>query len=122
MSRAVNTIPVVPYPRLVGEVLQHRREALGLYQSQLASALSVTQSAYSRIEKGETTVSVSQLRMLAHTLGTTPGNLLAEADQWALQLSMHGVNVIDSKEVSPAAILIGLGILAALLASASKGA
>ncbi len=119
MNRQVNPTPVIPYRRLVGEVLQARRLELNLHQRQLASALGITQSGYSRIEKGETTISVSQLRIVAGILRTLPSDLLVTADLWARQLRARGVTVSDEKEISPAAILIALGILTALIASTS---
>lgn len=119
MNRSVNPSPAIPYNRLVGEVLQARRTARGLHQNHLASALGVTQSGYSRIEKGETTLTISQLRILARALGTSSNEILASADAWAQQLRARGVNVTDEKEVPRAAILIGLGILAAIIAATS---
>jgi hypothetical protein len=46
-----------------------------------------------------------------------PGEILREADSLADQLRAQGVDVTGEKGVNPAAIMIGLGILAALLAS-----
>jgi len=42
---------------------------------------------------------------------------LSEADSLAEQLRAQGVDVSDEKSVHPAAVMIGLGILAAILAA-----
>lgn len=107
--------PVVPYTALLGRILQHHRDIRRLNQSDVASVLRISQSAYSRIEQGDTTISVAQLRLIARQLGLAPWQVLQEADSLAARLGKQGVEVSDEKEVSPAAVMIGLGILAALM-------
>jgi len=51
-------------------------------------------------------------------LGLQPAQVLQWADQYAAQLRQQGVDVISEKPDNPAAIAIGLGLLAALLMSA----
>jgi len=109
--------PTIPYTALVGQVLLRHRGRLGLDQNDLAKALNASQSAYSRIEQGDTTISISQLRVIARRLDIRPSAVLSEADRLAEQLRGQGVDVSDEKGVHPAAIMIGLGILAAILAS-----
>lgn len=113
---------VLPYNALVGQVLQRRRESSGKSQGMAAQALGLTQSAYSRVESGQTALTVSHLRSLAQLLGTTPENILSEANNLANLLVQKGVQVpnekpVDNDEKAKAALLIGLGILIALLAS-----
>lgn len=107
--------PAVPYTSVLGQVLQHYRNYRQLHQQHLANALNISQSAYSRIEQGSTSVSVPQLRIIAQQLGMTPDHILRETDKYAEHLKRQGVEVTDDKGISPAAIVIGLGILAALL-------
>src|SRR3989304_6828751 len=109
--------PAIPYTPLVGQVLLGHRGRKSLHQNDLATALGVSQSAYSRIEQGDTTISISQLRVIARRLGIAPGDLLREADGLAERLRMQGVEVRHEKGMDPAAIMIGLGILAAILAA-----
>jgi transcriptional regulator with XRE-family HTH domain len=90
---------------------------MGLHQSQIADAIGLSRSAYSRIESGDTSMTLSQLRPVARVLGLAPSQLLTEADHYAAQLEVSGVSIPDMKAVNPAAILIGLGLLAALLAA-----
>lgn len=113
---------VMPYNALVGHVIQRHREILGHTQGEVAHALGLTQSAYSRVESGQTALTVSHLRSLANTLGITPDGILSEADSLAIQLTKKGVQVPNEKPVDgdkevKAALLIGLGILIAILAS-----
>lgn len=109
--------PTITYPALVGQViLKHRRER-GADQSVIAQALGITQPAYSRLEQGHSVLSLTQLRSVARALTLTPGALLAEVDQLAAQLVREGVEITDEKGIAPGAILVGLGILAALIAS-----
>jgi len=110
--------PAIPYTALVGQVLLGHRGRKGLQQNDLAAALGVSQSAYSRIEQGDTTISIPQLRVIARRLGIAPSDLLREADGLAERLGRQGVEVSDEKGMHPAAVMIGLGILAAILASA----
>jgi len=57
------------------------------------------------------TISTSQLRVIARRLGVAPGDLLREADGLAERLRMQGVEVSDEKGVHPAVIMIGLAYL-----------
>jgi transcriptional regulator with XRE-family HTH domain len=102
---------------LVGKVLANQRAARNFDQAAVAAALGISQSAYSRIERGETPISVFQLSRASRCLGMRPGEILARADGWADQLVGQGVQIADEWKVTPSAIMIGLGVLAALLAA-----
>lgn len=113
---------VMPYNALVGQVIQRHREILGKNQGEVAQALGLTQSAYSRVESGQTALTVSHLRSLASTLRTTPDSILFETDFLAKQLVKKGVQVpnekpTDNDQEMKAAFLIGLGILLVILAN-----
>lgn len=112
--------PVVTYPSLVGQILARAREAQGIKQGALATALGLSQSAYSRLESGDSVLNVSQLRTIATQLGSSSGQILQQADQYETQLRQQGVDVVSEKQANPAAIAVGLGLLAALLLSAKK--
>jgi transcriptional regulator with XRE-family HTH domain len=107
--------PVVTYPALVGKLLAQRRDQVGIKQGELADALGLSQSAYSRLEAGESVLNLSQLRNVCAQLGLTPAQVLHAADQYEGMLRRQGVEVIAEKPNNPAAIAIGLGLLAALL-------
>ena len=103
------------YPTLVGKVLEQQRRRLGIKQSDLAAALKMSQSAYSRLESGDSIVNLAQLHIIAPQLRMSPSEVLASADRYATHLRQQGVDVVSEKPVNPAAVAIGLGLLVALL-------
>lgn len=106
---------VVPYSALVGRVIETGRKNIALSQEEMAHRLGLSQSAYSRLEAGQTSMTLSQLRSAAQVLGRESSSLLSEADQYARRLEAQGVAVPNEKQVDKAALLVGLGILLALL-------
>lgn len=110
--------PLVTYPALVGKILAQQREAHGIKQGDFAATLGLSQSAYSRLESGDSVLNLSQLRNAATQLGLQPAQVLQWADQYEARLRQQGVDVVSEKPDNPAAIAIGLGLLAALLMSA----
>ena len=112
--------PTISYGRLVGRIVEHLRTQQGLHQTAIAKSLGISQSAYSRLELGQSGMSVTQLRTIAEKLRTTPDSLLHYATLYANQLRAQGVTVTDDKVESAASVLIALGILAALIAAASS--
>ena len=111
--------PAITYAQLLGRVVEHHRRQIGLHQAAIANALSVTQSAYSRLEQGDSAMSVNHLRVIAQALRTTPAKLLSDTDNYAAALRAKGVDIRDGrKEDFPVgAILLALGLLAALFAA-----
>lgn len=111
--------PKLTYQALVGYVLQHQRKRLKLEQGVFATQIGISQSAFSRIESGSTAASVSQLRKIAPLLAMKPSEILGEADRLASDLERQGVEVLAEKEdsITPAAAMLGLGLLVALLSS-----
>jgi hypothetical protein len=53
----------------------------------------------------------------AEQLGLSPAEILKSADQYALRLHQQGVQIVPGKQDPTAAIVIGLGLLAALFMS-----
>lgn len=86
-------------------------------QGDLATALGLSQSAYSRLEAGESVINLTQLRNVCAQLGVPASQVLSWADQYEMQLRQQNVDVIAEKPNNPAAIAIGLGLLAALFLS-----
>lgn len=116
-----NTVAVKPqitYGAVLGKVIEYRRRQLERTQAPFAAALGMTQSGYSRIEKGQTSLSVLQLQVIASLLDCLSAELLSDADRYASLLRERGAEIVaDKKEGSPAGLLIAAGILVALLAS-----
>lgn len=107
--------PEVPYPSLLGQVLKQVRQARNVQQTDLAAALGLSQSAYSRLESGDSILNAWQLRQCALELGTTPSVLLAEVERMELQLTQAGVSIVAEKKSNPAAAMLGIAFLVALL-------
>lgn len=112
---------VMPYNVLLGKILQRQREVIGKSQSEIAEATGFTQSAYSRIESGQTVLTISSLRTIAETLALKADEVIKEADRLAKELESQGVSVPvekpESSDNAKAGLLIGLGILLILLAT-----
>ncbi len=112
--------PKITHGEVLGRIIEHRRRQLKLKQEPFAQSLGITQSGYSRIEKGLTAVSVHQLQVIAPVLRCKSADLLHDADRYVRLLRAQGAEVVaDKKEASQAGLLIALGILLALLASSS---
>jgi transcriptional regulator with XRE-family HTH domain len=84
----------------------------------MASAIGLSQSAFSRLEAGESVLNLSQLRNVAAHLKMRPAELLKLADRYEELLRQQGVDVISEKQDESAAIVLGLGLLGALLLAA----
>ena len=116
-----NFRPATTYPAVVGYVLAWHRDRAGLTQQDLASEMRMSPSTWSRIERGESALTMDQLAAVATILRTSPGRVLADADTVAGQLAKRGIQV-ERRRV-PDAIGAGLALLAgaalvALVASA----
>lgn len=109
--------PTITYSNLVGQVILLHRRRLKLDQSDVASALGVSQSAYSRLEGGDSSLSVGQLRIVAERLGVLPNELLRQTDELAERATLQGVTVTNEKKADQGPLLLALGILAAILAT-----
>ncbi len=80
---------------IVGAVVQHHRKERCTTQAQFAKALGLTQSAYSRLERGVTPFSIPQLMRAAEALQISPVALLDLALRAQEALRARGVPVVD---------------------------
>lgn len=108
------------YPAVVGQILASIREQRGEKQGDVAARVGLSQSAYSRLEKGDSVMNLAQLHKVSAELGLTPGAVLQRADGIEKQLKAQGVHVLPEKPDNAAAALVGLGLLAALLLSGGR--
>lgn len=108
------------YPAVVGQVLASIREQRGEKQGDIAARVGLSQSAYSRLEKGDSVMNLAQLHKVCAELGEVPNVVLRRADTVEKQLKAQGVQVLSEKPDNAAAALVGLGLLAALLLSAGR--
>lgn len=61
----------------IGNKIKKLRELKNLTQEHMASVIGVTQSAYSRMEMGETQITYSKLERIAGELGMKPEDVIA---------------------------------------------
>lgn len=122
MSQAATAIPkpAIPYARVLGAVVEHLRKRLSITQEAMAKAIGVSQSAYSRLEKGQSAMSVVQLRAISVQLGLPPEAIVHDSEGYAAQLQQQGVSITQERPDSAAGVLIALGMLAALVAAAKS--
>lgn len=118
--------PATTYPAIIGNILSQLRNERGLDQAQLAQIVGVTQSTWSRIERGLSGLTVDQLAAAAQALDVKPEQILTWADQATGRLAKQGVKVElkrTSSDLGPGLVLIGaaaLGLLLAAILSKSK--
>jgi len=68
------------YDAVVGIVLQYLREHIGTTQADLAKSMNLTVSTWSRIERGQSALSLNQLEKASIALGLRPNQVLKLAD------------------------------------------
>jgi len=116
------------YSAIVGQVLFNLRQEQDIKQGDMAAAVNIGQSTWSRIEKGEVALSIDQLARAANRLGCQPSDVLKWADQAASQIQAEKkVEVLNDRPVdvkqksnNTGALLLGAGALAALIWAARK--
>lgn len=108
-------MPKVTYQALVGKTLASERERRKILQTTVAAELGVTQSAYSKLESGASALNASQIHLATRALGMTAADLMTRVAKNEERLKAEGVDVVHTKEDNSAAVIIGLGLLAALL-------
>lgn len=114
---------ITTYPAIVGQVLAQLRREAGVNQAHLARAVGVTQSAWSRIERGDVAITVEQLAVAARLLGTTPRDVLAYAQSTQEAAERRGVEVEPIRmpdAVANGLILLGAAALTVLVVQAIK--
>ena len=92
---------------VLGAALVHLRTVKGMKQAELATAVGLSASTWSRIEKGESGLSIDQLRQVAKVLGTTPGDILDLQEKWEAKAVKTGLRVAEGTVVAGAASLMG---------------
>ncbi|MCP4323830.1 MAG: helix-turn-helix transcriptional regulator [Alteromonadales bacterium] len=124
MSTEDQLKPEATYQAVVGGVLVKLRKELGVDQMLLAKAIGVTQSTWSRIERGESSLSVAQLAKAAEYLRVNSSTVLLEVESAVKQLRKRGVSIAvassqDAKSKTGIA-MIGAAALGALIGAALK--
>lgn len=114
-------VPTVTYSMLVGQVVRELRRQHNRSQADVAAALQITQSAWSKLERGAVPMTAEQLFRLGKCLGVDPSQILIAADDAAERARHSGVEVVaQPKEggLSAGVALVGAAALGAIIAVA----
>lgn len=87
---------------ILGAILVKLRTEKEMNQGDLASAVGMSPSTWSRIEKGDSGLSIDQLRQASKALGVTPGLILEMMDAAEQAVKDQGVRIDPSKIASSA--------------------
>jgi transcriptional regulator with XRE-family HTH domain len=90
-------VAVVTYPALTGAVLVAKRKEMGLSQAEVAERVGLTVSTWSRIENGESALTIEQLAMAAQALGVVPSAILRSTEDKVAELSTRGIATSASR-------------------------
>jgi transcriptional regulator with XRE-family HTH domain len=111
------------YGQIVGQVIRGRREMQGINLLAMAESMALaTPSGWSRVETGDTAMTLAQLRKAAKKLGMEPADIVQQADALASQLEASGVVVNDEKPKNVGKWLLGGAGILALVAAGAAGA
>lgn len=111
---------VASYPAIVGQVLCELRRKSGRDQSDLADAVGVTQSTWSRIEAGTSALTIEQLAVAANTLGVKTSEILQLTDQSVEELQNKGVEIEDKRisgGLDKGLVILGAAAIGGLIAA-----
>ncbi|MFT4826622.1 MAG: transcriptional regulator with XRE-family HTH domain [Halioglobus sp.] len=82
------------YPALVGNVLAQLRKEKGIGQAEFGALVGIGQSTWSRIEKGESALTIEQLAKAAFQLDLAPHEFLAVVDGARENLEDQGIGTL----------------------------
>ena len=101
------------YPAIIGRVLERHRKEAGYDQGNIAEALGLTQSAWSRIERGQSGLSFEYLVKFCEILNTEPHKIIEDADYAAKKIKANGV-VVNPHVITNTDKVVAILSLAAL--------
>lgn len=81
------------YQAIVGTILINMRQQFQIDQALVAQHVGVTPSTWSRVERGESALTVTQLAKAAEVLRVKPSVILSSAEQAKEHLERQGVHV-----------------------------
>lgn len=91
---------ITTYPAVLGAILMNLRNDLGRTQLEIAQSSDVKKSTWSRIEKGESSISVEQLVFAARALGVSAATIVDLAEAAVKALRAQGIRVERSDQQS----------------------
>lgn len=90
---------------VLGAILAKLRTEKGMKQGELADKVEIGGSTWSRIEKGESGISIEQLRLAAKALDVTPGRIFEMLDAAEEAVEKQGVRIEPTNSSIKAAAL-----------------
>ena len=107
------------YNSVVGKVLARLREQRGLEQDQLAAQLGINQSSWSRVERGDTKLTLETLASVSDVFGLRTNDIVREIDMAVEGLNNLDVEVVNSRsrKVGDAALILLTGAALGILVS-----
>lgn len=81
----------VSYPAIVGAILLAKRKELGLSQAEMANAVGVNVSTWSRVENGDSALTLEQFVSASVALKIRPSSILEAAEVKLEELKSRGV-------------------------------
>lgn len=96
---------------ILGQTLSMLRKEKGMTQEEMAQAMGISTSSWARIEKGDSDISVLQLRKAADTLGHADVDILGAAKAGEADARAKGLHVIAGAGAGSAlvSLLAGAG-------------
>ena len=115
-----NLNPETTFQAVIGQVIVKFRKTLGVDQASIAKAVGVTQSTWSRIERGESSLSIEQLIRASRYLRINASLILLEAEKAITELKKQGViinfnKLQENKSSNTGAALIGAAALGVIV-------
>lgn len=91
----MNELPIVvaTYSAVVGFILCGLRKSKGVSQSEIADYLELNVSTWSRIENGESALTIEQMALAAEFLGVYPSDIMKEVEDKIKILNNRGIKV-----------------------------
>ncbi len=110
------------YPALVGNIIAQLRKERGFGQAEFAAMVGLGQSTWSRIEKGESALTVEQLAKTAEQLDMKPHELLVLVDGARDNLQAQGIGtLLDRIGVGNMALLGSIPVVGPTLTAVLSG-
>lgn len=119
--------PGSTYSAVIGAVITKIRETNNISQAELAAEVGIGQPAWSRIEKGESVLTIDQLARAANRLNSSPSELIEMADRTVTEMEEQDLKVSYEKPQrkndtakNAGLLLLGGAALATLIYAANK--